>query len=210
MSNNILLENGARGRGNLFFFYFFFKKKIEILFPKKLKGIQQQQQQATSKENRMSYRTIIKEQGKYCDTRVVDWREHLKCLSGDLADCAGDSLEMYFKLRRAGAVRVKGKRQIERDTNDPRAYHFWVENRGVVFERHGGVQTIVDKEMFYNNHHLTDVEIGEYSGFFRDELPNNEMILDEMKRGVWGDRALFNLIQTYKKKQKYNKGPSIR
>ena len=153
----------------------------------------------------MSYRIFKRDEGKYFSTKVVDYEEHFKCLSGYLADCAGDSLEIYYKLRKAGAIRVRGKRPTERNTGDPKAFHYWVENNGIVFEKHGGVLTVIDKEMYYKNAKITDVEVGEYSGFFKSELPSSgksvNLMLEELKTGI-NDLALLNLITTYRNKNK--------
>ena len=176
--------------------YFLFKKKIEMLFLV-FKSIK--------RKGKMAFRTFKREEGKFFSTKVVDYEEHFKCLSGYFADCASDSLEIYYKLRKAGAKRVRGKRQIERNTDDPKAFHYWVENGNIVFEKHGGVQTIIDKEMFYKNAKITDVSIGEYSGFFRNELPTGESVdwlVEELKKGSVPDRTLLNLINTYKNKNK--------
>ena len=108
---------------------------------------------------------------KYINSKIVDMEEHINCvIFGELANCIDDSLDNYYKLKRVGAVRVRGKRYLEREKNDPKAFHYWVESKGYVFDKHGGVQTIVDKESYYKVKKITDVEIAEYSGFFRDEL----------------------------------------
>lgn len=149
----------------------------------------------------MSFKTFKRTNGKYYKTDIVDFTEHLKCVSGFKdADCVCDSLELFYKLRKAGAKRVRGRRQVERDTRDPDAFHYWVENNDIVFDKHGGVQTIIDKTMYYINAEISDVEVAEYSGFFRDELPDGlDDVLDEMKKG-WRDRSLLLLINTYRKK----------
>lgn len=108
---------------------------------------------------------------KYLNTKIVDMAEHINCVVfGELANCIDDSLDNYYKLKRVGAVRVRGKRYLERETNDPKAFHYWVESKGYVFDKHGGILSVVDKESYYKVKKITDVEIAEYSGFFRDEL----------------------------------------
>jgi hypothetical protein len=122
----------------------------------------------------MPHRTqnIKENDTKYFSQKIVDLEEHLGCVVfGERANCATDSLEVYMKLRKAGAVRVKGKRYLEREINDPRAFHYWVENKGMVFDRHGGVQVIIDKESYYKLKKITDVSIAEHNGYFKEELP---------------------------------------
>jgi hypothetical protein len=154
----------------------------------------------------MSFKQIKKVEGKYYKTEIVDYKEHLFCVGGVKdANCVCDSLELFYKLKKAGAKRVRGRREIERRTGDLLAFHFWVENNGIVFEKHGGVQTIMSKDEYYKHLKLTDIEVAEYSGFFRDELPfeMNTYII-ELKQNKWGDKALLHLINTYRKKFQLN------
>jgi hypothetical protein len=158
----------------------------------------------------MSGAFVSVKDSKYHSKRIVNVDEYIRCIVFDeKALCMCDSLETYLKLRKAGAVRVRGKRFLERQLNDPRAFHYWVENKSMVFDIHGGVQQIIDKESFYKRMEITDVSIAEYSGFFKEELPDcaNKKHLKKlykyMKDGV--DDALMlllasNYIKQYTKK----------
>ena len=111
--------------------------------------------------------------------KVVDANKHISCALGlTLADCVTASLKIYMKLYKAGAVRVRGQRLFDRDCDAKYGgkphYHYWVENKGMVFEEHGGVQCICDKIGFYRMRQIENVEYAPYVCFFQEELPENK------------------------------------
>jgi len=124
------------------------------------------------------------------------------------ADCVGDSLINFFKLRKNGAVRVRGKRTLERQDDiiqkNKKSFHYWVESKDIVFEEHGGVQQICEKDFYYQNLNITDVEVAraDMCGFFPNELPLSicGMSLSKWFKNI-GDRELLVLIKTYIAKQ---------
>ena len=87
--------------------------------------------------------------------------------------CILDSMRTWIKMRKAGAIRVKGKRDIER-ANTGRTgkdhYHYWVENKGKVFDITLNKLSIFSKTDFYNNLNISDTIIAPYSGLFLEEV----------------------------------------
>lgn len=136
----------------------------------------------------------------------------MRTSANPIADCAGDSLLIWYRMKKIGAVRVRGKRQLERDEDMKNknkkgtrpAYHYWVESKGVVFEEHGGVQQIFTKDFYYDRHQLTCVETAppEMRGFFTHELPES---VGGISASKWmedtNDLQLLALIKTYINKQ---------
>ena len=124
------------------------------------------------------------------------------------ADCAGDSLIIFFKLRKIGAVRVRGKRNLEQELDiihkNKKSLHYWVESKDIVFEEHGGVQQIFEKDYYYQHLNITEVEVAraDISGFFPNELPSSicGMSLTSWFKNI-GDKELLALIDTYRAKQ---------
>jgi len=93
----------------------------------------------------------------------------------ELGDCVTASLKIWFKLKSVGAVRMRGKRDLERriDSERPKDrphFHYWVESKGKVFEEHCGILQIFSVEDFYRFKSITDTEKCEYNGFHFDEL----------------------------------------
>jgi len=131
------------------------------------------------------------------------------------ADCVGDSLINFFKLRKNGAVRVRGKRTLERQDDiiqkNKKSFHYWVESvnksTNIVYEEHGGVQQICEKEFYYQSLKITDVEVAQpdMCGFFSNELPLSicGMSLSKWFKNI-GDKELLALIKTYIAKQSFD------
>jgi hypothetical protein len=141
-----------------------------------------------------AFRDVIMSDGEYCKTTMVDFSEHLRCLmSNQGANCVWDSLELYWKLRKVGAKRVRGKRNTERKHG---GHHYWVENKGMVFELHGGVQTIMTKSLYYKSAEITDVEVAQNKCFFDDELKCSELLIRRL-RETNDDAWLRRLIDIY-------------
>ena len=135
--------------------------------------------------------------------KVVNEDEHIRCLLGKRAECVGDSLEVWWKLRNLNPTptRVRGKRNLEREVdmkeNSTKNYHFWVESKGYVFEEHAGVRQILKCEDYYKYKSITAVEKAPYKCFFANELPSGYGdTLFEMN-----DLQLLHLINIYKDKQ---------
>jgi len=110
---------------------------------------------------------------------IVDMRQTINLerrdawvASGELGDCWTQSMRLYMKLKGAGGVRVKGTRINDRrrcPVNPP--HHYWVENKGMVFESFCGVTQIMKKEDFYKGHTVQDVEYAEFGLMFANEIP---------------------------------------
>jgi hypothetical protein len=120
-----------------------------------------------------------------------------KLASDELGDCATASLKLYFKLKNAGAVRYRGKRDTERRADAERPddephYHFWVESKGKVFEEHCGVLQILSKEDFYGVGRITDAVECDINGFHRSELPDTKEARRMVKNA--DDKCLLRLI----------------
>jgi hypothetical protein len=145
---------------------------------------------------------------------IINRREFIKMQVDDkpIADCAGDSLLVWYRMKNIGAVRVRGKRQLERDEDMKNknkkgthpAYHYWVESKGIIFEEHGGVQQIFKKEFYYKRHQITSVETAppEMRCFFTSELPKSVggISIPKWMEGT-NDLQLLALIKTYIDKQ---------
>ena len=106
-------------------------------------------------------------------TRITDQEEFDRCQAGlQMADCACDSLDLWVRLRKTGIIRVRGKRQHERDAdqaqNTTNNYHYWCYIKEKVWNAHGGVLQIVPKHVFYED--ITDTTEGEYGGVMDCEL----------------------------------------
>ena len=110
--------------------------------------------------------------------------------TGELGDCQTGSLRCYMKLKNAGAKRVKGYRKYDLDPSlgEP-SHHYWVENKGLVFEESCGLQYIYHKDGWYEENEITGVEYAE-GLLFREEIDPREYPLLE-----WlDDEALNRLV----------------
>jgi len=84
-------------------------------------------------------------------------------------DCFLSSLECYWKLRANGAVRLKGVRNNMGFVDTPENPHYWVENKGMVFDCGGGQQKIYKSEKFYELMGITWSVEGNEWGFHLDD-----------------------------------------
>lgn len=100
-------------------------------------------------------------------TKITNPDEYISVTFSGLANCQADSMDLYAKLYKAGAKRVRGKRSLERALKEDKR-HYWCENQDKVFNFHGGILQIVDKDYFEED--ITDKEYADYGMFFKDEL----------------------------------------
>ena len=99
---------------------------------------------------------------------IVDREKYEASMKGELADCWEKSMILYLKLEKIGVKRMRGKRETERKYG---GFHYWVESKDVVYEEHGGVRQIYDKETFYTkSHQITEAEQSTINMFFSDEF----------------------------------------
>jgi hypothetical protein len=96
-----------------------------------------------------------------------------------LGDCISASLRCYMKLKKAGAIRVGGTRKYDReypfdDGNIGR--HYWVENKGFVFDESLGLQRIYKKEDYYRDFEIEDIEVST-EGFLLTDFDGEEEAL---------------------------------
>jgi hypothetical protein len=82
---------------------------------------------------------------------------------------------------------MRGKRHTEREYG---GWHYWVENDTLVYEEHGGVRQIFNKDAFYKVTEITDAEQSSINLFFRDEFEGKDkMTKDILRRLRDGDPA---------------------
>jgi hypothetical protein len=100
--------------------------------------------------------------------------QFLKVFKGEEAgDCLPSSFETWCKLRKIGAIRVRGKRGLEQRQEiggRKNSWHYWVEAKGMVYDRSSGVTLLMTKENYYKTAEVVGVEKAEYVGLFDDEL----------------------------------------
>lgn len=111
-------------------------------------------------------------------------------------DCFLKSFECYWRLRGAGAKRVCGIRTAIYGIDNADNPHYWVENKGKVFDWGGGQQKIYDKDRFYELMKIVNVREGNDMGCFRKDRP--ERTLEEKTREILmkhGVKALIEFIR---------------
>jgi len=108
-----------------------------------------------------------------------------------LGDCWPSSLLMWWKMRKIGASRMRGKRNIEQTINDPdNQYHYWVENKGLVFEEMSGIRRIIPKDEYYRINKIVEAEAAEACGIHTDEYPKADR---KLMRNL-DERQLINIV----------------
>jgi len=112
-----------------------------------------------------------------CYTKVLDRRRFMLSAGGVLmGNCVSSSLRTYYKMRKIGAVRVRGKRRREREDDKEQGtntnWHYWVENKGMCFDLSGGLQQIFKKEDYYRLSEITETEEADLGAFFSTEIKN--------------------------------------
>jgi len=116
---------------------------------------------------------------------MVDKEEFDRCVvKREVASCRCDSLKMWLKLRKAGAIRVKGTRAYDRLHG---GHHFWTEIKGVVYDEHGGIRQILDKNEYYKMAGIEVIESSKY-GLIKEEL--DALSMDDPKLDL-------NILITY-------------
>lgn len=118
-------------------------------------------------------------------------------MTGELGDCWTQSMRLYMKLKKAGAVRVRGTRVTdrERDPTNP-SPHYWVENNGMVFEKCMGVSQIFKRADFYEGMVIQNAEVAKWGMCFDDEVPAGQG--EKVKR--FNDKELMDIIEWLEKK----------
>lgn len=121
----------------------------------------------------------------------------------NMGTCVVDSMLLYLKLRGAGAVRMRGKREMERrgdlEKNTKDHYHYWIENKGIVYDVSGGERVLVKKEDYYLHWKITDEEQAQYGMLFDSEFEGCGKSLKEYVRTA-NNAQLYNIIDTMNKK----------
>ena len=155
--------------------------------------------------------TIQENENAFLKQNIVNKTKFINSrLYGRLGDCWTASMRYYYKLRKIGAVRMKGKRAFDRLTEEQEKkenrytkphYHYWVENKGIVFEEHSGVQQIFKKDEFYNTLDISDIQQAKIGCFFEEELPNGLSEKQKYNISNSSDKALKSTIIMCMKKQ---------
>lgn len=139
----------------------------------------------------MSSYTFINREKSFISGKVIN-ALHFEYINktGELGDCESGSMRCYMKLKNAGAKRVKGFRKWDLDpTQGEISHHFWVENKGLVFEETCGLQYIYRKDEWYEENEITEVEYAE-GLLFEDEIdPTGYSQL-----GLMSDKQLNRLV----------------
>jgi hypothetical protein len=145
-----------------------------------------------------------------CYTRVIDRRRFILSANGVLqGNCVSSSLRTYYKMRKIGAIRVRGKRCRERDddkeqgTNDN--WHYWVENKGVCFDVSGGLQQIYKKDDYYRLMGVSDAQEADLGAFFSTEIKNKMKLTEAMKYRLknCSDKELDDYCKIYEEDDKF-------
>ena len=98
------------------------------------------------------------------NARVIDKKHLSLAIQGKIGgDCILASYATYFKMRKNGAVRVSGIRKAMNldNTDYP---HYWVENKGLVFDCSNGQQIIVPKKSYYKELDVQVLNVGDSYG----------------------------------------------
>jgi hypothetical protein len=142
-----------------------------------------------------------------CHARVLDRRRFMLSTNGViLGNCVSSSLRTYYKMRKVGAVRVRGKRCRERDDDAEmgtnKNWHYWVENKGMCFDLSGGLQQIYKKEDYYRLMTVSESHEADLGGLFSDEIKNklNKRTINHLKN--LSDQELDELVKIYEEEDK--------
>jgi hypothetical protein len=79
-------------------------------------------------------------------------------------NCFTSSLITYYKMRRAGAIRVSGIRNALPGCDNKDYPHYWVEQKGKVFDSSNGQLKVVPIDEFYEQMGVVDRKVGDDKG----------------------------------------------
>jgi hypothetical protein len=120
--------------------------------------------------------------GALLNKKVIDEKKFDKCLNeGYLADCCLGSMRLYLKLEKIGVRRMRGKRVSERIHG---GWHYWVENDKCVYDEHGGLRQIFDREGYYKIANISDAEQTTINMFFEDEFEKGDKVARKLRRDL--------------------------
>lgn len=115
-----------------------------------------------------------------------DPKKFMNVINGEEGgDCLTSSFKTWAKLRKIGAIRVRGKRGLEQRqerSGRKNSWHFWVEAKGMVYDISSGMTLLMTIENFYKNFEVASVEKAEYVGLFDDELDGMQEDKYDVKR----------------------------
>jgi hypothetical protein len=103
-------------------------------------------------------------------------------------DCFLKSFECYLRLRSAGAKRFCGRRTAIAGVDTDDNPHYWVENKGMVFDCGGGQQKIYKTEKFYELMGIQGEREGNDVGCFRKD--QYEVLLEEKSRVILAEHGV--------------------
>ena len=142
-----------------------------------------------------------------CYTKVLDRKRFLLSASGVIkGNCVSSSLRTYYKMRKVGAIRVRGKRCREREEDEAEGtnknYHYWVENKGVCLDISGGLQQIYKKDDYYRLMNVSISQEADCGGLFSDEIKNKKTEETIYRLKNLTDYQLDNLVKIYEEDDK--------
>lgn len=123
---------------------------------------------------------------KYADALQIAYGQYIG------GDCYLKSFECFWRLKSAGAKRMVGIRTALPDTDTPESPHFWVENKGKVFDWGGGQQKIYDKDAYYASMGIRHEKEGNDMGCFR--INEYERKLEKASRTILDKGGVKDLI----------------
>lgn len=107
------------------------------------------------------------------DYRVTDEKRKKLGQMGILhGNCFTSSLITYYKLRKAGAIRVSGIRKVLTGCDSKEYPHYWVEQKGKVFDSSNGQLKIVPIDEFYEQLGVIDMKVGNDKGVLPEDSRN--------------------------------------
>jgi hypothetical protein len=115
-----------------------------------------------------------------------DTKKFMRVINGEeYGDCFTSSFKTWVKLRKIGAIRVRGKRGLEQrqeSSGRKNSWHYWVEAKGMVYDISSGMTLLMTIENFYKTFEVASVEKAEYVGLFDDELDGMQEDKYDVKR----------------------------
>jgi hypothetical protein len=107
------------------------------------------------------------------DYRVTDEKRKMLGELGVLhGNCFTSSLITYYKMRKAGAIRVSGIRNALPGCDSKQYPHYWVEQKGKVFDSSNGQLKIVPIDEFYEQMGVIDMRVGNDKGILPQDSKN--------------------------------------